>query len=362
MQGGNYEAAHSILTDRLIPAAGRLEKTADALIGEQRRFVENLEEDSRVQVARSRWVSAGLLLLSILVNATTLVVVARAVGRLYRMSGSLSGSASAVTSAATEIAAAGRSLADGACQQSTTLERTTQASHRVLSAAQQNLGFADQAATALQEVSASAAEAHRSLAAMTEAMRVSQDASARVANIAKVVEEIALETNLLALNASIEAARAGSAGAGFAVVSDEVRTLSIRCTDAARETAALIDGAMKSASEGQSRLGDVSGATTAMLTRVRQLSEVIGRIHDAGTQQVLTLQEMSDAITALGKVATQVAVNAEQNCQTGSHLAGQSAELGSVVEQLTELVGQDHSFAVRSDPDTARRAWFPVSA
>ena len=82
-----------------------------------------------------------------------------------------------------------------------------------------------------------------------------------------------------------------------------------------------------------------------MLTRVRDLSDVMGRIHHAGTEQVSILEEMADAIGALERVATQVAVSAEENSQTGSHLASQSAELSSVVDQLTDLVGQDHSLA-----------------
>jgi methyl-accepting chemotaxis protein/methyl-accepting chemotaxis protein-1 (serine sensor receptor) len=341
--GGNYEAAHAILNERLMPAAASTEKAADGLIAEQRRYVQQLDQAAKRQVQDSRWKAGVTVLVSLAVNAFTLLIVFRAIRRLFHISTDLAGSADAVTGAASEIAAAGRNLADGATEQAASLDQTTAASSRVLAAAQRNLGFASEASAVFSEVRDMAREADRSLAAMTEAMQSAQSSSAKVAKIAKVVEEIALQTNLLALNASVEAARAGSAGAGFSVVADEVRTLSLRCTDAARETTSLIDEAMRSAADGQRRLAVVSNSTAAMVARVSNLSEMVDRVHEAGTEQVESMREMSDAIAALQKVTTQVAVNAEQNSQTSAALEVHSVTLGGAVTQLTGLVGSGQS-------------------
>ena len=104
------------------------------------------------------------------------------------------------------------------------------------------------------------AEDMQAMNAAMEAIKVSSD---DIAKIIKTIDEIAFQTNILALNAAVEAARAGEAGMGFAVVADEVRNLAQRSAQAAKETAAKIEGAIGKTAQGV----DISGKVAETLER-----------------------------------------------------------------------------------------------
>src|SRR6202011_2193544 len=101
---------------------------------------------------------------------------------------------------------------------------------------------------------------NQSLDQMIVAMGEINTQSDKISKIIKVIDEIAMQTNILALNAAVEAARAGEAGMGFAVVADEVRNLSQRCSQAAKDTAALIEESIAKSNEGGVKLDQVTKA------------------------------------------------------------------------------------------------------
>src|SRR6202007_438894 len=107
-------------------------------------------------------------------------------------------------------------------------------------------------------------EMNRRMEELVVAMGEINASSGKISKIIKVIDEIAFQTNLLALNAAVEAARAGEAGMGFAVVAAEVRNLSQRCAQAAKDTAALIEESISRSDEGKSKLGLVAVAVQSI--------------------------------------------------------------------------------------------------
>jgi methyl-accepting chemotaxis protein len=139
--------------------------------------------------------------------------------------------------------------------------------------------------------------------------------STEISSIVKVITEIAEQTNLLALNAAIEAARAGEQGRGFAVVADEVRKLAERTSNATKEISVMINNIQETSNV---TVAGMSGAVTKVESGValaEQAGEAINQIKQESDQVLQTINDISEALAEQSKASNDIAVHVEQIAQ-----------------------------------------------
>lgn len=242
--------------------------------------------------------------------------------------------ADSVATNANHIATASQTLADNSTAQASAVEALSVTMHSADVLAQKNAENAASAFQVIEDMKREVMDGQIKMQELTRSVQEIQTASTKISAVLKAINDIAFQTNILALNASVEAARAGNAGKGFAVVADEVRNLAMKSAEAAEESRGFIEDTISKAQEGGKISSDASATFDRIVDKAAEVSSVMGGIRASSDEQQEYIARIDDEIQ---KISGAVSDNAASSEETAAATQQMNADAGTIHQAMRKF-------------------------
>ncbi|KZK29222.1 diguanylate cyclase [Delftia sp. GW456-R20] len=246
---------------------------------------------------------------------------------LVSLVGDIQGKSDQVRRCALAVQQGSTELSDRTEAAAASLEQSAQAMQALASAIERSSAQAGEAAARARHGVDMAGQSSRMVVQLDQGMRGVAQTSDQVGQISSLIDGIAFQTNLLALNAAVEAARAGEHGKGFAVVADEVRGLSQRSAHAARQIKALIEASQQQVAQSCAMAREVGEAMLAVQADMREQLVLAEGMQAASQAQAGGVQQVQAAVQQLEQMTQHNAALARDTIGHAQLLAGQAQAL-----------------------------------
>lgn len=303
-------------------------------VGKLMQAFKTMVENTRHQARTAEAIASGDLTVQVKINSEKDVLgiaLNSILEKNNQIMSRICNTSSQIANGAGQISEASIRLAEGSSQQAGSLQELASAVEEVKSRIDLSVEHAEIARSHANDVSHDAVDGNTRMTEMLKAMDEINASSANISNVMKTIEDIAFQTNILSLNASIEAARAGQYGKGFAVVADEVRSLAARSAAAAKETADMIGNSIHRVEHGTAIAKTTADAFHKIMDGIEQVALLTEKI-------ARTAAEQASGVAAINTEISQVSAVVQANSAASEESTAATAQLYKQAEELKKMV------------------------
>ena len=239
-----------------------------------------------------------------------------------------------VAAGSEQVSSGAQIQAQGATEQAASIELLSSAISDISEQVEHNVKNAQAVNEQTKTVQMDAEDSRRQMQDMLAAMAEIRHSSQSIGRIIKTIEDIAFQTNILALNAGIEAARAGNMGSGFAVVANEVRNLANKSSEASKSTADLIKKSLEKVEQGDRIADRTAEALMDVVNGVEDITKSIHSITEASVRQELSVRQITQEISRISGVIQSSSATAEEIAAASEELSYQAQVLSRMASRF----------------------------